>query len=130
PPFPLRGNEHDAVRGVRPVDRGGGSVPQHRHALDVVWAEEIEGVATGGEPATLAGAEWHADDDVDGLAAGIHRGGAADPDRQAAARVIVVHDLHACHLALDEQLWADDAAGVELRVGHCRHGAGDIPNAL
>jgi len=86
----------------------------------------------GSRPAAAAGAgaERHPVDDVQRLAAGIHRRGTADPDRQTAAWVVVLHDLHAGHLALDEQLGAENPAGVELRVGHSCHGPGDVPGPL
>src|SRR6266516_2827420 len=64
------------------------------------------------------------------LMGGIHGCRAPHSERHATARLVVIHDLHSSDLALNQLLRADDAAGVELRVAHRRHGAGDIPGAL
>jgi hypothetical protein len=118
-------DEHDAVRGVRPVDRGRGRVFQHRDAGDVVRVQEVQGIAAGGDPPALAAAQsaeagerraadqWHAVEDVERLARRIHRRRTANADREATSRLVIVHDLDASDFVLDELLGARDDAAVE-----------------
>src|SRR5260370_41153649 len=68
----------------------------------MVRVREVGRVAARGDTAAGAAAHRHAVDDVQGLAAGVDGGRTADADLEAAARLVVVHDLHASDLALDE----------------------------
>ena len=127
----LGGYEHDAVGGVRPVDRRGRGVLQHRDALDVVGIEEVQGVTAEGVPARRERAgDRHSIDHVQRVAARVDRGCAANPNPETTTGFVVVHDLHARHLALDERLRGDNATGMELRRRNLRDGAGDVPRAL
>ena len=126
----LRLDDHDAVRRIGAVNRGRGRVPENGDVLDVGRIEVIERIAAGRETATRSGAHGDAVDDVERLAARADRRGAADSDREAAAGIVVIDDLHAGHLVLDQHLRADDPARIKLRVGHGRDRAGDVPRAL
>ena len=126
----FRGDQHHAVGGVRPVDRGGRGVLEHRDALDVPRIQEVEGVAAGREAPARAGAQRHAIQDVERLAARVHRRLTADADRETVPRTVVVHDLDARDLVLDQLLWAEDRAGVEVLGRDLRDGAGDVARAL
>ncbi len=132
-------DDHHTARGVHSVDRRRRSILEHRDALDVIGVQEVESIAPGGQ--TGAGVEHidrvrvrqshrHAVDHVERIARGRDRIRTANPQRHAAARLVVVDQLHACDLALDELLRADDSARVELRRGHLGYGAGDIARPL
>ncbi len=126
----FRRDDHHAVGRVGAVNRGGRRVLQHGDALDVVGIQEVQGIAAGRNAAAGAGAHRHTVDYVERVARGIDRCVAADPDGEAAARLIVVDDLDARHLALDQILRRDDAAGIELRRADRGHGPGRVPGAL
>ena len=116
---PLGRDEHHTVRGVRSVNRGRGSVPQHGDILDVGGIDRIERVAADREPAAGTGAHRHPVDHIKRIAGRADGCGAADPDRRAAARLVgVLNHLDAGRFATDELCWADDAARVELRIAY------------
>src|SRR5436309_14346223 len=132
-------DQDDAVGGVRPIDRRSRRVFEDRDARDVRGVQEVESVAPGrgvecvtphGNAATGAGTYRHAVDDVERLAAGVDRCRAANPDRETATRLVVVHELDAGDLVLDELLRADDTAGIELLLRDLSHGAGDVAGPL
>ncbi len=127
---PFRGDQHHAVGRVCPVDRRGRGVLEHRDAPDVIGIQKVERVAASGEPAARAGAERHAVEDVQRLAAGVDRRLPADADREAAPGLVVVDDLHARDLVRDELLRAGDSAGIEIRRVDLRLGAGDVAGQL
>ena len=117
---PLGRDQHDAVGGVGAVDGRGAGVAQHGHAGDVVGVEEVERIAAGGDTAA-ARTQRLPVDDVERLVAGVGGGAPANPDGGPPAGLVVLHDLHARHLVLDQLGGGDDAALVELLRGHVGH---------
>ncbi len=135
----FRPDEDDAIGGVHAIDRGGRGVLEHGDALDIVRIQEVQGIAPGRWVEAVAtdryapagaGAERHAVNDVQRLAAGVDGGRAANPDRQVAARLVVVHELHAGNFVLDELLRTDEAAVVEFGSRHLLHGSRDVARPL
>src|SRR6185437_16859044 len=96
---------------------------EDRDGLDVVRIDEGQRVGAAArtvadaDAAPGASANRNAVDDIERVGSGAEGGRAANADRETATGLVVVDDLDAGHLVLDECLRRDDVAGVEVSGG-------------